>query len=141
MRFIKSLEQYLAQSSTTFFFFFWQLFLLIHSLVKIFVVLSQLPNPHTSTRSRNPNYKVLALNTVLFSPWMNGISDKRNSFKEPRKYFDGTNHETSSTRTNLEKDDASAEKLNESQESNSRKTSLSSMWRFLPKENKIMVQK
>lgn len=49
----------------------------------------------------------------------------RNSFKDFREYFDGTNHETSS-KTNLEKAGVSAEKLNESQEGTSHKTSLSS---------------
>lgn len=50
----------------------------------------------------------------------------RNSFQDFREYFDGTNHEISSTKTNLENGDANAEKLNESQEGTSHKTSLSS---------------
>lgn len=47
----------------------------------------------------------------------------RNSFKDFREYFDGTNHKTS-TKTNLAKAGVSVEKLNESQEGASHKTSL-----------------
>lgn len=67
----------------------------------------------------------------------------RNSFQDFREYFDGTNHEISSTKTNLEKGDASAEKLNEARKARVIKQAFlhSFQWedRFLLKENKILV--
>lgn len=91
MSFIRSLEQNLIYSSTTkilagFFLFF---FLFINAVTvhykKCFVALFQLLSLHTYIDSVVPNNKVLALKH--FSTWINGISDKRNSFKGFRVFW------------------------------------------------------